>query len=114
MQLAFDQLLFAPTILSALFFLSGVVESPTWSTALSNGRNQVVQQIYPTLITNWMVWPLVQMANMGLVVPDRRLLVVNLVSIPWTGYLASRTSAASPKQTDEKVELPLVSMEATE
>eukprot|EP00899_Mesostigma_viride_P026523 jgi/Mesvir1/7055/Mv09171-RA.1 len=55
---------------------------------LKHGFEKAHKTVPEVLVTSWMIWPFVQAVNLSIVPPPMRLLVVNLVSVPWTAYLA--------------------------
>lgn len=80
-RVAADQLLFAPFIGIPLYY--SVM-------SLMEGRavvERVEEKWWPTLKTNWMVWPAVQVVNFGFVPVLMRLLTVNVVSVGWNCWL---------------------------
>lgn len=80
-RVAADQLIFTPV--NMLFFFSGL-------TLLEGGsvKEKLKSSYASTLLTNWMVWPAVQLVNFKLVPLNHRLLVVNLISLGWNSYLS--------------------------
>ena len=73
-RVAADQFIFTPVNLLCFF---------TGMTYLEGGdpKKKIEKGYKPTLLTNWMVWPGVQLANFKFVPLEHRLLVVNLVSL---------------------------------
>ena len=54
--------------------------------------NSAIQKLdttwWPTLQTNWMVWPFVQMINFTFLPLQHRVLFANVISIGWNSYLS--------------------------
>ncbi|RPB25690.1 hypothetical protein L211DRAFT_96770 [Terfezia boudieri ATCC MYA-4762] len=80
-RVAADQLIFTPV--NMVFFFSGLslLEGGSVTEKLKSSYSS-------TLLTNWMVWPAVQLVNFKLVPLNHRLLVVNLISLGWNSYLS--------------------------
>ncbi|KAJ2981602.1 hypothetical protein NQ176_g1927 [Zarea fungicola] len=76
-----DQSLFAPVAIGA--FLSSMA---TMEGASASERLQ--KMWWPTLCTNWMVWPFVQTINFTFLPLQYRVLFANVVSIGWNSYLS--------------------------
>eukprot|EP01006_Ploeotia_vitrea_P060153 TRINITY_DN75389_c0_g1_i1.p1 TRINITY_DN75389_c0_g1~~TRINITY_DN75389_c0_g1_i1.p1 ORF type:complete len:266 (-),score=119.09 TRINITY_DN75389_c0_g1_i1:90-887(-) len=86
-----DQTVFATFILSMLFFCIALLEGRTVNEAV----RRIKTNLSDTLRVNWMIWPVVQIVNFSFVPVDSQLLVVNIVNIPWTAYLAMRANGSS-------------------
>jgi len=86
-----DQVIYSPFILSVLFLSVGLMEGNGWSAAVNKWRAAIV----PSLIRNWQVWPVVQTVNQSLIPAPYRLLVTNMVAVPWTAYLAYQAANAN-------------------
>lgn len=97
-KVAADQILFAPVLLSSLFYSMARMEGETHEV----GAERVTGNLFGALQANWTVWPAVQAINLTMVPVAHRLTVVNAVCIPWTGEHHSprrkhaRGPAASP------------------
>ncbi len=84
---AFDQLIWAPVLLSTLFLytmFSNVRSGKGWKTAWKEMR----AKFWPTLLTNWLVWTPLQLANFGLteagLMPAAmRLFFIGIWVLPW-------------------------------
>ncbi|TGZ78682.1 hypothetical protein EX30DRAFT_133922 [Ascodesmis nigricans] len=80
-RVAADQLIFAPFGTGLFFTVLGLLEG--------NDPRKKLEDGYKTaLLTNWKIWPAVQLANFSLVPLQHRLLVVNVVSLGWNSYLS--------------------------
>ncbi|KAL6863097.1 Protein required for ethanol metabolism [Amphichorda felina] len=80
-RVACDQLAFAPVMIGV--FLSSM------ATMEGNSAQQKLETTWwPTLQTNWMVWPFVQMINFTFLPLQHRVLFANVVSIGWNSYLS--------------------------
>ncbi|XP_046441007.1 protein Mpv17-like [Daphnia pulex] len=88
LKVSVDQLLFAPTFL--VIFLS------TMGTLNGEGPKQIstrVKQDFPEiLVTNWKVWPMVQMVNFYFIPLQHRVVVAQFVAVFWNTYLAFVTN----------------------
>ncbi|KAF8472711.1 hypothetical protein BDZ91DRAFT_445755 [Kalaharituber pfeilii] len=91
-RVAADQLIFTPV--NMVFFFSGMslMEGGSLSEKLKTSYTS-------TLLTNWMVWPVVQLVNFKFVPLNHRLLVVNLVSLGWNSYLSFVNSTGTNQGT---------------
>ena len=92
-RVAADQLIYSPFILTVLFVSIGLMEGGGARAAYVKWRAAIV----PSLIRNWQVWPAVQAVNQSLVPAEYRLLLTNVVAVPWSAYLAYQ--AAAQRQT---------------
>lgn len=86
-RVALDQLGFAPFIGIPLYYsVMTVFEmSPN---PIQDIKKKIHDNLWDTLTTNWLVWPLFQLVNFSLVPVQLRLLSVNVVSIGWNCYLS--------------------------
>lgn len=85
--MACDQTIFAPTFIGVFLSSMALLEGASPEERLRTTYRQA-------LLSNWMVWPFVQLANFSLVPLQHRLLFVNVVSIGWNcwlSFLNSRT-----------------------
>lgn len=71
------------TILSLMYVSLSVMQGA----GVQHGLSVVRARIRDTMKANWCVWPLVQAVNLTFVPVRHQLLIVNLVSIPWSAYL---------------------------
>lgn len=92
-KVLFDQTLWATVAISAMFYFTAVTRGEDHEAAVTKIR----ETLWPTLKINWCVWPAVQLVNMSAVEPDYRILVILVVQVPWTAYLALQAAAAAPK-----------------
>lgn len=86
-RVAFDQLVFAPFIISLLF--SG-------NMILKGDGDQIVgkltEDLPKTMVYNWFVWIPAQIINFRFVPPQLRVLCANFVGFFWNIYLSSATN----------------------
>eukprot|EP00475_Leptophrys_vorax_P011984 TRINITY_DN1844_c0_g2_i1.p1 TRINITY_DN1844_c0_g2~~TRINITY_DN1844_c0_g2_i1.p1 ORF type:complete len:199 (+),score=44.66 TRINITY_DN1844_c0_g2_i1:214-810(+) len=87
-----DQSIWAASVTALLFTYTSLLEGKS----LDQAKQKVESSLLPTLKVNWMIWPAVQLINLGIVPPNFRLLVINSVSIPWSAYLALVSNSAVP------------------
>ncbi|KAL2165354.1 hypothetical protein VTH06DRAFT_651 [Thermothelomyces fergusii] len=85
-RVACDQGVFAPTFIGVFLSSMAVLEG-------GSPRDKLAQNYRTALLTNWAVWPFVQMVNFKLVPLQHRLLFVNVVSIGWNCYLSYLNSS---------------------
>lgn len=79
-----DQLLFAPSFLTFFLTSMGLLRGDEPSVILKKYKEDII----PVLITNWKIWPAVQLLNFYCVPVQHRVLVVNFVALGWNTYLA--------------------------
>ena len=92
-KVALDQLTFGVFFTWLYFYAIGVLEGQT----LDKMNQTVREQLWPVLIMNWKVWPLVNLLNFKFVPTQLRVLVGNIVAIFWLVYLISATSNQAAK-----------------
>lgn len=100
-KMGMDQLLSAP-IVTSLFFMSirtleGHPEE-AWST--------VQQKIKPTMLANYMLWPLAHIINFAFVPSSQRILYINVVAVFWTAIMSNIVNAKQPAAELEEVNPP--------
>ena len=72
MEMGLDQTLMAPLMTAAIKALEG---KP------GDAVTEVQTKLQPTMMANWMVWPLAHVVDFALVPPAQRILYVNVVNV---------------------------------
>jgi hypothetical protein len=85
--MAFDQLLFAPIVLSGFFVFLNLVKEPKPS-GFSTGITQTKEKLWETLVTNWKIWPFATLTNFYFVPINFQVLFANFVGLFWNMYLS--------------------------
>uniref|UniRef100_A0A8C4ND79 Mitochondrial inner membrane protein Mpv17 n=1 Tax=Eptatretus burgeri TaxID=7764 RepID=A0A8C4ND79_EPTBU len=87
-KMLLDQIICAPTILGGFLTFMGVLSG------LSSEQiaNKFKKDYKDVLITNYYIWPAVQVANFYFVPLNHRLIVVQFVAIFWNSYLSWKTN----------------------
>lgn len=86
-RVAADQLVFAPFIGIPLYYSAmTILQTQRFDWSLIQAKLHT--HWWPTLRSNWMVWPAFQFFNFGLIPVQLRLLVCNLISIGWNCHLS--------------------------
>lgn len=85
-RVACDQGIFAPTFIGVFLSSMAVLEG-------GSPRDKIEKSYSEALLTNWMIWPFVQMVNFKLIPLEHRLLFVNVISIGWNCYLSFLNSS---------------------
>ncbi|XP_069106456.1 uncharacterized protein [Argopecten irradians] len=83
-MLACDQLLWAPSFLTFFLGTMGALRGDSTQQI----KEKISNDIWPVLVTNWKIWPAVQLVNFYLVPLQHRVLVVNFVALGWNTYMA--------------------------
>lgn len=91
-KVAFDQLIFAPLGIPLYYLCMSALEGRS----LTDTQKKLKENYWPTLTTNWYVWPAFQMLNFSLIPVQHRLLSVNVLSIFWNTFLSLKNSRSSP------------------
>ena len=84
LKVTVDQTLFAPFFLTYVFITLPLMEGKT----LEDGKKSVKEKMWPSLLVNWKIWPLVQFLNFSLIPVRYHLLVVNSVAVWWNAYIS--------------------------
>lgn len=88
-RVAVDQGVFAPFIGIPLYYLAmGLMEGRT----VDDTKQKLARNWWPTLVSNWSVWPLFQAVNFAAVPVAYRLMAVNVVSIGWNCFLLMKNA----------------------
>ncbi|KAJ8377771.1 hypothetical protein AAFF_G00253870 [Aldrovandia affinis] len=83
-KMLFDQVAFAPCFLGSFLGISGVLNGLTVEENITK-----LKRDYPdALISNYYLWPAVQMANFYFIPLHHRLAVVQIVAVAWNSYLS--------------------------
>ncbi|KAL2271032.1 hypothetical protein VTJ83DRAFT_403 [Remersonia thermophila] len=96
-RVACDQGAFAPVFIGVFLSSMAVLEG-------GSPRDKLRGTYRQALLSNWMVWPFVQVVNFALVPLQHRLLFVNVVSVGWNcwlSFLNSKEAAAEEKGREE-------------
>ncbi|KAL7270463.1 Protein required for ethanol metabolism [Rhizina undulata] len=80
-RVALDQLVFTPINLTLFFSAMSLLEG-------GGPAEKLRGSFWTGLVSNWKVWPAVQLVNFRVVPLEYRLLVVNVVSLGWNSYLS--------------------------
>ncbi|XP_068609902.1 protein Mpv17 [Brachionichthys hirsutus] len=78
-----DQLGFAPCFLASFLWISGALNGLT----VEENTNKLKRDYMDALISNYALWPTVQIANFYFTPLHYRLAVVQIVAIGWNSYL---------------------------
>ncbi|KAG7508690.1 Mpv17 [Solea senegalensis] len=82
-KMLLDQLCFAPCFLGAFLTISGALNGLT----LDKNVTKLKRDYTDALISNYYLWPPVQIANFYFVPLHHRLAVVQVVAVAWNSYL---------------------------
>ncbi|MES1914966.1 MAG: hypothetical protein MHM6MM_006981 [Cercozoa sp. M6MM] len=91
---AADQFVWSPFFLLFYFACTAGLKGE----ALVPSLRQGVREIVPSMKVGVPVWSCVQLLNFGLVPPRHRMLVINIVSVPWNAFLAWRGSRSTGEE----------------
>eukprot|EP00118_Oscarella_pearsei_P002297 m.10130 g.10130 ORF g.10130 m.10130 type:complete len:180 (+) comp21951_c0_seq1:92-631(+) len=83
-KMALDQILFAPVFLGGFFTTVDVLERKS----IEHIKNHLKKEYLNALITNYMLWPAVQMITFNVLPLQHRVGFVQLVALGWNTYLA--------------------------
>ncbi|XP_050504535.1 protein Mpv17-like [Diabrotica virgifera virgifera] len=87
-KMLMDQLIFAPSMLPIVMTAVGMyVNNYTWKKT----KNEIRNKYFDILITNYQVWPIVQLVNFKYVPYKYQVLVAQCVGIFWNSYLSWKT-----------------------
>ncbi|KAM3603579.1 uncharacterized protein V6R79_025379 [Siganus canaliculatus] len=78
-----DQLCFAPGFLAAFLCISGVLNGLT----MEENVHKLKRDYTDALVSNYYLWPPVQIANFYFIPLHHRLAVVQIVAVGWNSYL---------------------------
>lgn len=94
-----DQLIFAPACIPVYYGVMTLFEGKS----IASAKEKIQNNFSSTLVTNWYVWPWVQLLNFSVVPVHHRLLTVNFVAIFWNTFLSIKNS----KVTDDNKKIPV-------
>ena len=83
-RVAVDQLCWSPVGIALYFSCMGAMEGEPAAAVAA----RLHEGWWETLVTNWRVWPLLQLVNFQLVPVAHRLAVVNVASVVWNTYMS--------------------------
>ena len=86
-----DQLIFGPVLVTSFFLVMPMFEFKNPAQCVDRWK----KEFFSTMQRNWLVWGPIQIFNFNFVPLQYRILVNNLVSIPWSGYLAWRNASST-------------------
>ncbi|EFA78150.1 pmp22 family protein [Heterostelium album PN500] len=83
-KIAFDQIAFAPVVISAFIFIMNSINGKTPSQSLTTIKTDLPS----ALKANWSLWPMAQIICFSIVPPSLRVLYVSTVSVFWNIFLS--------------------------
>ena len=92
LKVLIDQTAWASSFTCYIYFCLSKLEGKSNTEAVNNARNL----LWPTLLTNWTVWPAVQLFNFKLVPIQYQMVVVQIVAIFWNAYISYMQNKPSP------------------
>ncbi|KXS10767.1 hypothetical protein M427DRAFT_115543 [Gonapodya prolifera JEL478] len=103
-KVAIDQILMAPFSVNLFFTYQGLLQG--WTARRI--RATLARDVWPTLVTSWAVWPIVQMVSFMFVPADLRVLWVNVIGLGWNTYLSLVQQRATENDPVDHIELEIV------
>jgi protein Mpv17 len=88
-KIALDQLIYTPPLFTAFYLTTQFLEGDKDRRAIMDGTMARLPQ---TLVVNWMVWPVIQVATFGFVPLPYRLLFINCMGLGWSIFMSSMSS----------------------
>jgi protein Mpv17 len=83
-RIALDALLFSPFTIAGFFVVATLMQGGT----VGEIANKLRTRWRRALVAAWSFWPVVNVANFGMVPLPYRVLYSNVMSLLWTGYLS--------------------------
>ncbi|KAF6261972.1 hypothetical protein COO60DRAFT_1498627 [Scenedesmus sp. NREL 46B-D3] len=83
-----DQALMAPAGIGLFFCAMSVMEGNSMQEAWASTK----EKFKPTMMANYMLWPVANLVNFAFVPPAQRILYCNVVYIFWASYLSAMAS----------------------
>jgi Mpv17 / PMP22 family. len=83
-SLFFDQTIFAIMGTAGFFFFMDYLDHGNVTKSVAN----VKEKLWPTMITNWKVWPALNLINFTLIPVQFRVLYNNIFGVLWNSYLS--------------------------
>ena len=71
--------------------------------SVDEAKEVVQTQIKPVMLTNWSVWPAIQLANFRFIPPPLQLPVINVAIVGWSCFLAIKANEGNTKQKAKPV-----------
>ncbi|XP_027225233.1 protein Mpv17 isoform X1 [Penaeus vannamei] len=93
-KVAFDQGIFAPCFLGSFLTVLGVTQGNSPQKIKEEIKNNYVDII----LTNWTVWPAVQICNFAFIPLQHQVLIVQIFALFWNTYLAWKTNTGVKEQ----------------
>ncbi|KAL7748270.1 Protein required for ethanol metabolism [Sorochytrium milnesiophthora] len=90
-RVALDQFAFSPVSMATFFAVNGVMEGLD----MGEIREKLRNSYWTGLVSNWKVWPGIQLLNFYFVPVNHRTLVVNTVALGWNTYLSDLNNKAT-------------------
>ncbi|XP_045104110.1 protein Mpv17-like isoform X1 [Portunus trituberculatus] len=87
-KVASDQLIFAPSFLGAFLSVLGITQGHS----VAQIQQEIKTNYKDIILTNWSVWPAVQIINFSFVSLHHQVLVVQTFAVFWNTYLAWKTN----------------------
>jgi len=67
---------------------------------MGDSISEINDKLWPTLVANWKVWPLLQLINFALVPIKLQVLYVNFFGVFWNTYLSFQKFVNNPSAGD--------------
>lgn len=99
-RVAADQLVWAP-IAVVVFFTSNSLMEGNWD--LQKIQQKLKNVYWETLMSNWTLWPGVQMLNFNFVPVNYQALVVSVIALGWNSYMSLQNSKGEKEPESEAV-----------
>jgi protein Mpv17 len=79
-----DQIIFAPFINCVFFIANGILDGKSKAQI----STEIDSKYKHTLVSNWTLWPFVQIFTFGMIPLNYRILFVSSVGVGWNTYLS--------------------------
>jgi protein Mpv17 len=94
-RIVLDALMFSPFTIAGFFVVATLVQGGTLDEIATKLRTRWRR----ALVAAWSFWPVVNVANFGMVPLPYRVLYSNVISLLWTGYLSYVNNLKQPSKT---------------